>query len=64
MRKTIKGALAVSLSLDTGHAVLEGRRDWLAVRDPDRWLGGVHLEGGKPIWRWDPEKGRLTPEGE
>ena len=47
---------------DTGHAVLEGRRDWLAVREPDRWLGGVHLESGKPVWRWDSSKQRLTLE--
>ena len=49
---------------DMGREVLEARRDWLAIRDPDRWLGGVHLEVGKPIWRWDPDKRCLMREGE
>ena len=39
-----------------GMAVLEGRRDGLASRTLDRWLGGVHLQPGAPVWRWDGEK--------
>lgn len=42
-----------------GADVLEGRRDGLARRTPDRWRGGVHLRPGAPDWRWDG--GRLVP---
>lgn len=42
----------VTLTPD-GLAVLEGRLDGLAARMLDRWLGGVHLRGGGPRWRWD-----------
>jgi hypothetical protein len=43
---------------DVGRDVLAGRRDWLAVRDFDRWLGGVHLRSGS-IWRWNPDAGHI-----
>ena len=36
-----------------GVAVLLGRRDRLALLPLDRWLGGVHLKPGAPLWRWD-----------
>jgi hypothetical protein len=26
----------------------------------DRWLGGVHLQGGEAAWRWDADAGRLA----
>jgi hypothetical protein len=40
--------------------VLAGKEDWIAIRGGiDLWLGGVHLEGPQPAWRWDPELGRL-----
>jgi hypothetical protein len=35
-----------------GREVLERRRDWLAIKPPDHWLGGVHLQPGN-VWRWD-----------
>ena len=38
---------------DTGRAVLDGKRDRIATCGIDRWLGGVHLQGGAHIWRWD-----------
>lgn len=38
---------------DAGTAVLSGQRDWIAMGGSDRWLGGVHLEGGNTHWRWD-----------
>jgi len=37
---------------ETGWAVLQGRADWLALHELDRWLGGVHLAPGEPLWRW------------
>jgi hypothetical protein len=42
-----------------GRAVLAGRRDALADRPPDRWLGGTHLRPGN-VWRWDPRSRRLS----
>jgi hypothetical protein len=44
---------AVSLT-DAGREVLAGRRDRVSC-GLDKWLGGVHLHGGSPIWRWDGE---------
>jgi hypothetical protein len=43
-----------------GREVLAGRRDWLSVRAIDVWLGGVHLEGVRPRWRWDGARRRLV----
>ena len=43
-----------------GREVLAGRRDWLSVRAIDTWLGGVHLEGDHPRWRWDGAHRRLV----
>ena len=43
-----------------GREVLAGRRDWPSVRAIDVWLGGVHLEGARPRWRWDGALGRLV----
>lgn len=37
---------------DVGRAVLAGRRDWLSLNPPERWVGGVRIEPGKPTWRW------------
>ena len=55
------GALHKSVSLtDTGHAVLEGRMDRIELGEFDRWLGGVHLQTGARIWRWDDARQRIT----
>ena len=43
-----------------GGNVLAGRSDRLAVAPLDRWLGGVHLRVGAPLWRWDRERRRLV----
>ena len=37
---------------DTGRSVLEGRADRVALCGIDRWLGGVHLVGTGPVWRY------------
>lgn len=42
----------VSLT-DTGRAVLAGEADHAALNGLDRWVGGIHLEGRSPAWRWD-----------
>jgi hypothetical protein len=36
-----------------GADVLAGRADRLVLSPLDRWLGGVHLRAGAPLWRWD-----------
>jgi hypothetical protein len=38
---------------DLGRDVLAGREDRIARCGIDRWLGGVHLTGPGPHWRWD-----------
>jgi hypothetical protein len=36
-----------------GRLVLEGKEDHVRVNGINRWLGGVHLQDGAPLWRWD-----------
>ena len=36
-----------------GLECLQGKADYLAVNEIDRWIGGVHLTENSP-WRWDP----------
>ena len=43
-----------------GREVLAGHRDWPSVRALDVWLGGVHLEGDRPRWRWDGARRQLV----
>ena len=40
--------------------VIEGQADRVAACGIDRWLGGVHLEGRGPMWRWDSASNRLA----
>jgi len=35
-----------------GKDVLAGKKNWLNIATPDRWIGGVHLAPGH-IWCWD-----------
>lgn len=37
---------------EAGRAVLNGERDRIGLAGIDRWLGGVHLTGNGPVWRW------------
>jgi hypothetical protein len=41
---------------DTGRAVLRGGFDRVRRCGLDRWLGGVHLQGSGPLWRWDADR--------
>ena len=41
-----------------GITVLNGHADRVFLCGIDRWLGGVHLEGRGPVWRWDAAAGR------
>ncbi|MGC2696854.1 MAG: DUF1835 domain-containing protein [Candidatus Angelobacter sp.] len=46
---------------DHGRELLAGKADWIRLRGGiDTWLGGVHLEGEQPRWRWDKEKKTLV----
>ncbi|MGH2588407.1 MAG: sigma-70 family RNA polymerase sigma factor, partial [Dehalococcoidia bacterium] len=36
-----------------GRDVLAGGADWVRLCGIDRWIGGVHLVGPGPHWRWD-----------
>ena len=43
-----------------GRDVLAGREDHVRLNAVDRWLGGVHLGAGRPLWRWDAADRNLT----
>jgi len=45
---------------DRGRAVLDGEADRCALVPLDRWLGGIHLTGPEPAWRWDRATGRAV----
>ncbi|MEO1018623.1 MAG: DUF1835 domain-containing protein [Pseudomonadota bacterium] len=40
----------------TGRRVVAGGVDWLACGPQERWIGGVHIQPGRPCWRWDTAK--------
>ncbi|MFO1059880.1 MAG: hypothetical protein U1E53_23300 [Dongiaceae bacterium] len=41
--------------------MLGGAADAVSQHGIDRWVGGVALRPGLPIWRWDGAAGRLVP---
>jgi hypothetical protein len=45
---------------DTGRAVLAGEADRAALLPLDRWVGGIHVTGPEPAWRWDRRAGRAV----
>lgn len=44
---------------DAGRSVLSGEHDRVTACGIDRWLGGVHLQSGGRLWRWDDTRQRL-----
>jgi hypothetical protein len=44
---------------DAGRSVLAGEVDRVELCGIDRWLGGVHLVGTRPIWRWDDDRQKI-----
>jgi hypothetical protein len=38
---------------DAGRAVLRGELDFMSLRPPPRWVGGVAIGSMPPVWRWD-----------
>jgi hypothetical protein len=55
----LPGVIALT---DAGRSVLSGDRDRIATCGIDRWLGGVHLETGTRLWRWDDGRHRLVAD--
>jgi hypothetical protein len=53
----LRGSVAVT---DAGRSVLSGQLDRVAACGIDRWLGGVHLLTGSPMWRWDHTHQRVV----
>jgi hypothetical protein len=45
---------------DAGREVLTSVSDRVRRCGLQRWLGGVHLEGGAAMWRWDAAAGRIV----
>ena len=52
---TVSGRLpdATIALTDAGRSILGGHVDRVERCGLDRWLGGVHLTGAHPMWRWD-----------
>jgi hypothetical protein len=46
---------------DFGRVVLSAGEDHVKANGINRWLGGVHLREGAPLWRWDAAHSRLVP---
>ena len=46
---------------DSGREVLHARQDHVHLNGINRWLGGVHLCEGAPIWRWDEQRSGIYP---
>jgi hypothetical protein len=49
----------VSITPD-GRDVLGGATDRVRLCGIDKWIGGVHLAGRGPAWRWSPRAGHLV----
>lgn len=45
---------------DAGRSVLSGELDRVTTCGIDRWLGGVHLQSGARLWRWDDTRQRIV----
>jgi RNA polymerase sigma factor (sigma-70 family) len=58
-RPVVHGAVALTA---TGRSILAGERDRIATCGLDRWLGGVHVQAGAEMWRWDEERQRIVNE--
>jgi hypothetical protein len=50
---------SVVTTTDAGRAVLDRRLDRVAC-GLDRWIGGVHLQRGGQVWRWDGARAAVT----
>ena len=57
-RNTAMPAGTIALTPE-GRDVLRGDADRVKLCGIDRWLGGVHVHGGGPGWRWSDRAGHL-----
>lgn len=56
----VHGLQASVAVTDFGRAVLAAQADRVQTCGVDRWLGGVHLDGHGPLWRWDDAAQRVV----
>lgn len=47
-----------------GHEVLDGKADYACTGMIDKWVGGLHVQGENPSWRWNPERKSVVRMGE
>lgn len=47
-----------------GLKVLAGKTDYTNIGTNDKWVGGLHLQGKAPSWRWDPKRKSAVKMGE
>jgi hypothetical protein len=45
---------------EEGRRVLAGDADRVTLCGIDRWLGGVHIQGRGPVWRWHQARGTVV----
>jgi len=48
---------------EAGRKVFNNKEDFIHLNGIDRWLGGVHLQGGEAKWRWDDTIQKLLEFG-
>ena len=53
----LRGIVSIT---NAGRSVLAGQSDRVALCGIDRWLGGVHLQSGARLWRWDDARQRIV----
>jgi hypothetical protein len=46
----------------SGKALLAGKLDWQATGPLERWVGGIAVGHGAPVWRWNPRTARVARE--
>jgi hypothetical protein len=54
---SLRGTIALT---QAGRDVLAGTLDRVRLCGIDRWLGGAHLTGHGPVWRWHGRTGKLV----
>ena len=55
--RVLQGRVALT---DAGRSVLSGELDRVTACGIDKWLGGVHLQSGVTLWRWDDARQRVS----
>ncbi|EFU43740.1 RNA polymerase, sigma-24 subunit, ECF subfamily protein [Paenibacillus vortex V453] len=47
-----------------GRDVLAAKSDYAHTNIVDKWIGGLHLQGKAPLWRWDLQQRTIVLAGE